>query len=41
MKCEHEGDLHLVVGMDRTLNENRANPTTSGWSTTNAYRRAL
>jgi hypothetical protein len=35
VKCEHEGDLHWVESdMDRTLNENRANPPTRGWSTT-------
>ena len=42
MKCEHKSDLHLVVQIGCTLNQNRANLTTSGWSPTQtAYRRAL
>ena len=42
MNCEHEGDLHGVESeLDRTLNENRANPPTRGWSTTTAYRRSF
>ena len=42
VNCEHEGDLHWVESeLDRTLNENRANPPTRGWSTTTAYRRSL
>jgi hypothetical protein len=32
-------DLHFVVVVECTLNENRVNPTTGGWSPFAAYPR--